>query len=56
MDGLITQLHRELDSLQYLSQINFDFISQNYEQIIEKEECPVNHQEFTDQNIIDYYL
>ena len=41
--------------MQYLSQIDIDFIYQNYEPIIEKEEGPVNHQEFTEQNIKDYY-
>jgi hypothetical protein len=41
--------------LQYLSQISIDFIYQNYEPIIEKEEGPANHQEFTEQNIKDYY-
>ena len=38
-----------------MSQIDLDFISHNYEQIIEKEEGPINHQEFTEQNIKDYY-
>ena len=41
--------------MQYMSQIDIDFISHNYEQIIEKEEGPINHEEFTEQNIKDYY-
>jgi hypothetical protein len=45
----------ERDRLQYLSRIDIDFIYHNYEPIIEKEEGPINHQEFTEQNIKDYY-
>jgi hypothetical protein len=41
--------------LQYLSRIDIDLIYQNYEPIIEKEEGPPNHHEFTEQNIKDYY-
>ena len=42
--------------MKYMSHIDIDFISSNYEPIIEKEEGQVNHQKFTEQNIQHYYI